>query len=47
MLYRALDNCNYAEYIEIKNAIERLGGIVDDARDFSDDPTYILIKSKH
>ena len=47
MLYRALDNCNYAEYIEIKNAIERLGGIVDDARDFSDDPTYSLIKSKH
>ena len=47
MLYRALDNCNYAEYIEIKNAIERLGGIVDDASDFSDDPTYILIKSKH
>lgn len=47
ILYRALDDCNYAEYIEIKNAIERLGGIVDDTRDFSDDPTYILIKSKH
>lgn len=47
ILYRALDECNYAEYIEIKNAIERLGGIVDDVRDFTDDPTYILIKSKH
>lgn len=45
-LYRALDSCNYAEYIEIKNAIERLGGIVDDTRDFSDDPTYRLIKQK-
>lgn len=45
-LYRALDSCDYAEYIEIKNAIERLGGIVDDYRDFSSDPTYIAIKGR-
>ncbi len=45
-LYRALDECDYAEYIEIKNAIERLGGVVDDYRDFSDDPTYIAIKGR-
>lgn len=45
MLYRALDTCNYADYIEIKNAIERLGGVVDDSRDFSDDPTYRIIKN--
>ncbi len=43
-LYRALDSCDYAEYIEIKNAMERLGGIVDDSRDFSADPTYAAVK---
>lgn len=45
MLYRALDTCCYADYIEIKNAIERLGGVVDDSRDFTDDPTYRIIKN--
>ena len=45
MLYRALDTCNYMEYIEIKNAIERMGGVVDDTRDFSDDPYYGVIKN--
>lgn len=45
MLYRALDTCNYMEYIEIKNAIERMGGTVDDSRDFSDDPYYRAIKN--
>lgn len=45
MLYRALDTCRYAEYIEIKNAIERMGGIVDDQRDFSEDPDYRIIKN--
>ena len=45
MLYRALDTCNYMEYIEIKHAIERMGGIVDDTRDFSDDPYYGVIKN--
>lgn len=44
MLYRALDTCNYAEYIEVRNAIERMGGVVDDTRDFSDDPYYIALK---
>lgn len=43
-LYRALDSCNYMEYIEIKNAIERMGGIVDDVRDFSDDVYYKALK---
>lgn len=45
MLYRALDTCNYLEYIEIKNAIERMGGVVDDVRDFSDDVYYKAIKN--
>lgn len=45
VLYRALDNCKYSDFIEIKNAIERMGGIVDeDMRDFSEDETYIKIK---
>lgn len=45
MLYRALDDCNYLEYLEIKNAIERMGGVVDDDRDFSDDMYYKAIKN--
>ena len=45
MLYRALDSCNYMEYIEIKNAIERMGGVVDDDRDFTDDPYYRAVKN--
>ncbi|MBE5731194.1 MAG: hypothetical protein E7350_04525 [Clostridiales bacterium] len=44
MLYRALSSAPYAEYIEIRNAIESLGGIVDEERDFSSDPDYIYIK---
>lgn len=45
MLYRALDNCNYLEFTEIRNAIEVLGGVVDeDYRDFSDDEYYKAIK---
>ena len=45
MLYRALDSCNYMEYVEIKNAIERMGGVVDDVRDFSDDPYFAAMKN--
>lgn len=45
ILYGALDNCNYYEYAEVKNAIERLGGIVEDERDFSSDPYYKQIKN--
>lgn len=44
-LYKALDTCNYMEYIEIKNAIERMGGIVEDTRDFSDDLYFDKIKN--
>lgn len=45
-LYPALDDCNYMEYIEIRNAIEQMGGVVDDtARDFSDDEFYKAIKN--
>lgn len=45
-LYPALDDCNYLEYIEIRNAIEELGGVVDDTmRDFSDDEYYKAIKN--
>lgn len=46
-LYKLLDDCDYAEYLEIRNAIESLGGAVDDRyRDFSDDPLYKAIKGK-
>ncbi len=45
-LYPALDDCNYMEYIEIRNAIEQMGGVVDDTvRDFSDDEFYKAIKN--
>lgn len=44
-LYRLLDTCNYAEFLEIRNAIEELGGTVDSHyRDFSSDPVYIAMK---
>lgn len=46
-LYKLLDDCDYAEFIEIRNAIEQLGGVVDTHyRDFSDDPLYKAIKGK-
>ncbi len=45
-LYRALDTVGYADYIEIRNAIETLGGTVDDYRNFSSDPEYIALKEK-
>ncbi len=45
-LYPALDECNYLEFIEIRSAIENLGGVVDDSyRDFSDDEYYKAIKN--
>ena len=45
-LYPALDKCNYLEFVEIRNAIEQLGGSVDDEyRDFTDDPYYKAIKN--
>lgn len=45
-LYPALDDCNYLEFIEIRNAIESLGGVVDDEyRDFSDDEFYKAMKN--
>ncbi|MCH5351604.1 MAG: hypothetical protein J1F39_06530 [Clostridiales bacterium] len=46
-LYPLLDSCDYATFIEVRNAIEELGGNVDDNyRDFSDDPLYALLKGK-
>ena len=44
-LYKLLDTCDYAEFMEIRNAIESLGGTVDaHYRDFSQDPLYKAIK---
>ncbi len=44
-LYPALDVCNYLEFIEIRNAIESLGGVVDDnMRDWSEDEFYKALK---
>ena len=31
---------NYVEYVEIRNAVEELGGEMDVEKDFSDDPYY-------
>ena len=46
LLYKALDDCNYVEFTEIRNAIETLGGVVDDDyRDFSDDEDYQVLKN--
>lgn len=46
VLYKALDDCNYVEFMEIRNSIEQLGGTVDDEyRDFSDDPYYKALKN--
>lgn len=46
-LYPLLDTCDYAEFLEIRNAIEELGGAVDEHyRDFTDDPLYKVIKGK-
>ena len=45
-LYPALDVCNYLEFIEIRNAIEQMGGVVDENyRDFSEDEFYKAIKN--
>lgn len=35
---------NYNEYMEIRNAIEELGGDCDEQQDFSDDPLYRYLK---
>lgn len=35
---------DYNEYMEIRNAVEELGGEFDDSRDFTDDPFYRFIK---
>lgn len=44
-LYPVLDDCDYATFLEVRNAIEQLGGTVDDKyRDFSDDPLYKAVK---
>lgn len=46
-LYKLLDDCNFAEFLEIRNAIEQLGGAVDaHYRDFSDDPLYKVLKNR-
>lgn len=44
ILYRALDSAPYADYIEIRNAIEAIGGIVDETKDFSSDPDFISMR---
>lgn len=47
-LYPLLDTCDYAEFLEIRNAIEELGGVVDKHyRDFSSDPLYIAVKGNN
>ncbi len=40
-LNKLIDTCTFAEFIEIRNSIEMMGGTVDEhCRDFSDDPLY-------
>jgi hypothetical protein len=36
---------NYLDFIEIRSAIEALGGDPPEERDFSEDPFYISMKS--
>jgi len=38
-------NINYLDYIEIKNAIEELGGVIEIDRDFSGDKYYEALKN--
>ena len=35
---------DYNEYMEVRNAVEELGGYFEDDRDFSDDPFYRYLK---
>lgn len=35
---------NYNEYMEVRNAVEQLGGYFDDTKDYSDDPFYRYLK---
>lgn len=47
-LYPILDSCDYATFIEVRNAIEELGGTVDDKyRNFAEDPLYRMIKGEN
>ena len=44
-LYALLDDCDYPTFLELRNAIETLGGSVDEHyRDFTDDPSYGILK---
>lgn len=45
-LYERMEGeVNYAEFLEIRNAIERLGGEVTREPDFTDDPFYKALKN--
>lgn len=44
ILYPALDDCRYIDFIEVRNAIEQLGGTVGVHRDFSNDESYLMLK---
>lgn len=35
---------NYNEYMEVRNAVEQLGGYMEDEPDFADDPFYRYLK---
>jgi len=35
---------NYNEFMEVRAAVEQLGGYIDDSTDFSDDPFYRYLK---
>lgn len=44
-LYKLADKCDYPTYLEVKNAIEMLGGTLDESlRDWTDDPSYLALK---
>lgn len=47
-LYRALDSVGYADFCEVRNAIEVLGGTVDEQmRNFDGDSEYAAIKGNN
>lgn len=44
ILSKALGSSDYADYTEIRNALENLGEMVESERDFSDDEAYKKVK---
>jgi hypothetical protein len=42
--YGTRDDINYMQFIEIRNAVESLGGTLENDKDFTDDPYFQALK---